>query len=233
MKKITSIILMLCLTLGLSTMCYAEEEINLVANNESDDLVYFEQFLNEALIHIDTMQARNIDGEDITKAFINIYQVGGGEAANNFLIENEGSLSYVEIEQNDSGISTCADSKTMSLTGSVYHARMISNETALATLGWTMKYTGTVRYDVASGEILNVYSVSMAMTNVSCGALITPYYNSSSASSSINSSKDKVTFTGRYKMYATLGASLGDLPINTTLSFGSGYFTDQVVVSPF
>jgi len=178
----------------------------------------FEEIVMEAAKYEDTMQVISENGADITGEFITIYINQGADIAKEYLAKNNGYITYQKIEDS-SGIALWSMTRSKSVTQTFYHIK--TSTKGGFTKEWLTKMTGSFSYDLATDEIISASSPTLSLEVADFGAAFSPYINSVRTSASINKTTNKVTYTGSYHMYATLGVSIGDLPLGLNLDFGS------------
>lgn len=171
--------------------------------------------------------------EDITQQFIDfaheLYLEGDYKNIQSYIYENDLSISYTVItdidvisgQDGESDFLT-TDSTTMNIRSknvSESFYKLATDTKDKFTKEWVVTLSGSYSYDSSTYRVTHTNSPVLRLTTANFGAAFSPYLQSITTSSSHSGST--ATFRTSYTMMATLGVSIGDLPLGFTLNFGS------------
>lgn len=182
-------------------------------NGDSTSSTQFDDFFNIA-IQYDTFHAEDKFRNDISDFVKNMIVPKGSKEVYEYFKSYSGSFGYVKSEIDHT---TRAVDEMKNVTDSKY---IIATDTkGKYRKEWRTRLVGTIYMDGNTGLIKRTSSPTLSLEWGNFGAMFSPYINSVTTSSSHTQSY--ATFRANYHMYATLGVSIGDLPIGYTLDFNS------------
>lgn len=219
MKRGLKLLLILFMLFAFSFPASAmEQDSNSKHQSEVSDL--FIEFVDNAFSNLDTLEAKDSKGEDVTKLFIRqaqpLFNKKDYKSIQDLIIEQDLDVSYAEINEVKlaSGDEFTTDAIRMTRVSRNFYARGTSG-------GWTKEWivtlTGDIHYDDRSFKITSVSSPRLSLKTANFGMYWSPYLDNISTSGKHNG--NIATFTGKYTMKATV--YVGGIPIPITYNFGS------------
>lgn len=234
MRKGIKILMVVAMTFAVfmsssTDIIYAQSANVYNISNQTDVLGDFLTHCYDAPDYVVVMDA---NGNDITGLFLgqvrDLYLRNDFDTIRELIYENNYSLKYTEESEQEVQTRDIQPRAFLRKTVSdVYYVLGHASEAGYSK-EWQMKLTGTFTYNANTFEVTNASAPILSIDYASFGALFSPYITNVSTNYQI--SKYSVTFTGTYKMRATLGLSEGDIWISRDYDFGT--YTHTLVGKP-
>jgi len=201
-------------------------------NNQVSKL--FVDFIDEAFNEADTISVTNIDGNDVTSTFTNVFSDlhanGDYKGIQEIIIDQHLSLAKQQNtlipETNKSNLKTPNGVRSETTSKAFY--RIATESKGKFRKEWVVTLRSNFSYDDRTYRITNASSPTITLTTAHFGASFTPALEDISTSSSFLG--QTATFNASYRMRAVLGISAGDLPLGFNLNFGN--FTETFSAMP-
>lgn len=218
MKKLFSYLLSIILTVGLiCNPCNAQE-----SSDESSEGALLEKMMSDTEKY-ESIRVYDSIGNDYTEKFFDVYTINGIKTAYEFISNQNCTIQFRMVEDNDNTniISPNAVTQSKTVSDIFYHIGTGSGFTK----EWAVILKGTFWYNVATDAITSASAPQLSIYHAGFGTAFSPYLGDVGTDKRVNSSTNTVTFTATHTMYATLTVSIGQLPLGRTINFGS--YTDS------
>lgn len=220
-KFVMAVVMALVVCICSNTDIIHAESTN--AYNMSDETDVLGNFLTHCYGAPDYAVIMDANGNDITELFLgqvkDLYVEKDFDAIRELICENDYSLKYTEEFQEEVHTRDVQPRAFLRKTVSDVYYVIETASNAGYTKEWLMRLTGTFTYNANTFEVTNASAPTLSIEVASFGALFSPYITNVSTNYQI--SKYSVTFTGTYKMMATLGTSEGNIWITRDYDFGT------------
>lgn len=200
-------------------------EENYVDTSSSKVSEMFVNFIGDGFNNLDHFTVNDSNGLDITKEFIDLttelFSQKEYKEIQQIVLERKLSLAYTNPTLNvfDLNSFSRAAVRSDSVSKSFYH--IATESKGKFTKEWVVTLSGNISYNTSTYKITAVSSPTLSLTTANFGALFSPALENVSTNGSHSASN--ATFSASYQMRSVLGLSIGDLPANFNLDFGTYY----------
>lgn len=194
----------------------------------------FTGFMDEVYQNLDGLTVLDANGLDVTENFINkaneYYMVRDYKSIQDMIKNQDLSVSLEQREvENPGEIGLFAgDIKGENVSRQFYH--LATDTKKKFTKEWLTTLNGSFSYNINTHKITSVSGPRITLTTANFGALWSPALESVLTNNYI-SGGTTANYSANYTMRATLGISVGDLPLGFNYNFGN--HTDSFSARPY
>lgn len=239
LKRAVSLVLVLALSVVVSLPAFAAEtdnlsskDISLKGNGISEIQEDYLKPTNEFIKFIDgyfknhnNYVVVDIYGNDVSKSFyqdnIELYKSSDYYDIRVNMFDNISYFSTKTVQTQKSANGVLALSQLKNISNSFY--QVVRSDDYPHPFEIQYQISGSFHYNPNTGIITDCSDATLKLTHSNAGAMWSVSLNDVSTGSEIASDKYSVTFTAYFGVTATLGISIGDLPIGYTCDYGHYY----------
>lgn len=193
--------------------------------NKEEVSSLFINFIDQAFEDLEGLTVTNSYGKNITKEFVytatSYHNIGDYRSIQNMIKYQDLSISHqVSSIKRDNRLRNSVEPNAIrgeNVSKRFY--KIAKDSTGRFPKEWVVTLSGNISYDTRTYKITHASGPRVSLTEANFGQAFSPRIDNVTTSRSYKGST--ATFKGSYTMKATLGLSIGSLPVGYNLNFGN------------